>query len=58
MGKMLPPTEAFFVPVLLDPNTGGSDYRAYASKADATIAAAEARAQVVDWNTVLDRARS
>jgi hypothetical protein len=57
-GKMVPPSKAFFVPVVLDPNTGEGDYRAYASKADADTAAAAARTQIVDWNTVLDRARS
>ena len=56
-GKMVAPAQAFFVPVLLDPNTGERDYRAYASQDDAATAAAEARTEVVDWNTVLDRAR-
>ena len=57
-GKMVAPTGAFFVPVLLDANTGERDYRAYRSKADAATAAAEARTEIVDWNTVLDRARA
>jgi hypothetical protein len=57
-GKMLPPAEAFFVPVVLDEKTGERDYRAYSAKDAATAAAAEARTEVVDWNTVLDRARA
>jgi hypothetical protein len=57
-GKMVKPSEAFFVPTVLDRNTGERDYRAYASKADADAAAAEARSETVDWKTVLDRARS
>ena len=56
--KMIPPSEAFFVPLVLDPMTGESDYRAFASKADAATAAAQTRSEVVDWNTVLERARS
>jgi hypothetical protein len=56
--KMIPPSEAFFVPLVLDPNTGESDYRAFASKADAATAAAQTRSEIVDWNTVLERARS
>jgi hypothetical protein len=57
-GKMVSPTGAFFVPVVLDEKTGESDYRAYSSKDAAAAAAAEARTHIVDWNTVLDRARS
>jgi hypothetical protein len=56
-GKMLPPAEAIFVPVLLDPNTGESDYRAYKDSADASAAAHELATTLVDWQVVLDRAR-
>ena len=56
-GKMVSPAQAFFVPIVMDSSTGERDYRAYASQSDATAAAAEVRTEVVDWNTVLDRAR-
>ena len=56
-GKMIPPTEAIFVPVLLDPNTGESDYQAYKSSVDASAAAKELATMPVDWPAVLDRAR-
>jgi len=56
--KMIPPSEAFFVPLVLDPMRGESDYRAFASKADAAAAAVQSRTEVLDWNMVLERARS
>jgi hypothetical protein len=56
-GKMIPPAEAIFVPILLDPNTGESDYRAYKDSADASAAAHELATTLVDWQVVLDRAR-
>lgn len=56
-GKMIPPAEAIFVPVLLDRNTGESDYQAYKTGADASAAALELATRPVDWQTVLDRAR-
>jgi hypothetical protein len=56
-GKMIPPTEAIFVPVLLDRNTGEGDYQAYKTGADASAAALDLATTPVDWQTVLDRAR-
>jgi len=56
-GKMIPPAEAVFVPLLLDRNTGETDYRAYKTGADASAAALELSTTPVDWQTVLDRAR-
>jgi hypothetical protein len=56
-GKMIPPAEAIFVPIVLDRNTGESDYQAYKSSADASAAAKELGTRLVDWQTVLDRAR-
>lgn len=56
-GKMIPPAEAIFVPVLLDRNTGEADYQAYKTSADASAAAQELATTPVDWQTVLDRAR-
>jgi hypothetical protein len=56
-GKMIPPAEAIFVPVLLDRNSGETDYQAYKADADASAAARELTTTPVDWRTVLDRAR-
>ncbi|MGE5244375.1 MAG: hypothetical protein ACM3SQ_09125 [Betaproteobacteria bacterium] len=57
-GKMMPTADATFVPVVLDPNTGESDYRAYRNKADADKAAQELHATALDWTTVLAKTRS
>ncbi len=57
-GKMVKPTEAFFVPIVTNVMTGESDYRAYALKAEADAAAVELHTSPVTWQTVLDRARS
>ena len=56
-GKWIAPENAAYVPVLLDRNTGESDYRAFAKTADAAAAASEAKTTPVDWKTVLDEAR-
>lgn len=55
-GKMIPPAEAVFVQVVLDRNTGETEYRAYKTGADASAAAQELSTVPVDWQTVLDRA--
>ncbi len=57
-GKMVKPTEAFFVPIVTNAMTGESDYRAYSRKAEAAAAADELHTVPVTWQTVLDRARS
>jgi hypothetical protein len=57
-GKMISPDAAFFVPVVLDPNTGERDYRAYRLKPDANVAATGLGSAPVDWKTVLDKART
>ncbi len=57
-GKWVSPDTALFVPIVMDRNTGESDYHAFASKADAAAAAADAHAAPIDWKTVLDKARS
>ncbi len=54
--KLVAASRAVYVPVLLDRNTGETDYRAYTVRADADAAARELDSQVVDWTTVLDRA--
>ena len=56
-GRMVSPTKAMYVPVVLDPRTGESDYRAYGLKTDAEAAAHETNTAAVDWNTILDKAR-
>jgi hypothetical protein len=57
-GKWVRPEQALFVPVVLNPNTGESDYRAYSRKADADAAASESHSAPIDWKTVLERAHS
>lgn len=56
-GKFVNASEAVYVPVLVDRNTGEADYRAYKVKAEADNAARELQTTPVDWNTVLQRAR-
>lgn len=56
-GTMIPPTSATYVAVVVDEKTLETDYRAYASKADAAAAARELKTAPVDWATVLDQAR-
>lgn len=56
-GKFVNASEAVYVPVVMDRNTGEIDYRAYKVKADAEIAAREAQSTPVDWSAVLQRAR-
>jgi hypothetical protein len=56
-GKLMPPASAAFVPLVVDPNTGETDYRAYKVKADADAAARELHTATVSWGTVLEQAR-
>jgi len=55
-GKLFPADGGIYVPVLLDRNTGESDYRAYRIEAEAEVAARELQATAVNWSTVLERA--
>jgi hypothetical protein len=57
-GKWVRPERALFVPILLNRDTGESDYHAFLRKADADAAAAESHAAPIDWKTVLEKARS
>ena len=57
-GKWMRPDQALFVPVVVNRNTGESDYHAFLNKADADAAAAEAHTVPIDWQTVLQKARS
>jgi hypothetical protein len=56
-GKMIRPDRAAFVPVVVDVNTGETDYRAYKVKADADVAARELHTAAVGWDAVLEQAR-
>jgi hypothetical protein len=53
---MISPDAAFFVPVLVDRNTGEREYRAYRLKPDANAAATELGSAPTDWTTVLETA--
>ena len=57
-GKWVRPEQALFVPILLNRDTGESDYYAFLRKADADAAAAESHTAPIDWNTVLEKVRS
>jgi hypothetical protein len=56
-GRFVNASDAVYVPVLMDRNTGETDYRAYKAKADADGAARELQTTPVDWSTVVHRAR-
>ena len=55
-GKMIPHDVAFYVPEIVDPNTGETDYRAYREQALANVAASELHTQYMRWNDVLGKA--
>ena len=57
-GKWVSPDTALFVPIVVDRNTGESDYHAFARKADADAAAAELHTAPIGWKAVLEKARS
>lgn len=56
-GRFLKASEAVYVPVVMDRNTGEMDYRAYKVRADADVASRELQAAPVDWNAILQKAR-
>jgi hypothetical protein len=56
-GKMIAPTNALFVPVVVDRQTNETEYRAYRQEADAVAAAAGLHVMPVTWDAVLDKAR-
>src|SRR5215208_1577550 len=49
-GKMTAPQNAQYVPVIVDRNTGETDYRAYRVPAEAAAAAAELHAMPLGWD--------
>ncbi|MBI3492104.1 MAG: hypothetical protein HY047_10030 [Acidobacteria bacterium] len=57
-GRMMRPDAAFFVPILLNRDTGERDYRAYQSRTDADAAAFEAHSVPVAWRAVLVAAKA
>lgn len=57
-GKMIDPQQAYFVSVIVNENTGERDYRAYRLKNVADLSAQEQKTTAIDWQSVLDRARS
>ena len=56
-GRWIRPERALFVPVVLNRDTGESDYHAFLGKADADAAASERHTVPVDWTTVMEKAR-
>jgi hypothetical protein len=57
-GRWIQPERALFVPVLLNRDTGESDYRAFLNRADADATALELHTAPIDWTGVLaDAAR-
>jgi hypothetical protein len=56
-GKFMPPQKAFYVPEVVDQNTGETDYRAYRQQQDAATFAAEVHATPIPWDAVLETAR-
>jgi len=52
-GKWIRPERAQFVPVVVNRDTGESDFRAFFNKADADAAALELHTVPIDWTTVM-----
>jgi hypothetical protein len=55
-GKWIQPARALFVPVMLNRDTGESDYRAFLNRADADATALEFHTAPIDWTDVLAEA--
>jgi hypothetical protein len=55
-GKWIRPEQARFVPVVVNSDTGESDYRAFFRKADAEAAALALHTTPIDWKTVMSHA--
>jgi hypothetical protein len=56
-GRMMAPQQAFYVPELVDRNTGEIEYRAYRQHAHAQGFAAEVDAIPITWDELLASAR-
>jgi hypothetical protein len=57
-GGLIDARHAFYVPVVVNDKTGERDYRAYYSHGMADIAAQVLGVSVVDWKTVVERAKA
>lgn len=55
-GKWIRSEQARFVPVVVNHDTGETDYRAFFRKADADAAALALHTAPIDWKTVVSRA--
>jgi hypothetical protein len=57
-GKWIRPERALFVPMVMNRDTGESDYRAFFNKAEAAAAATELHTVAIEWAAVVEKARS
>ncbi len=57
-GALIGADRAYFVPTLINENTGERDYKAFVSKAMAAQVALVTGSDVVNWTTVVARART
>ncbi len=57
-GGLIEVKHAYFVPVVVNDKTGERGYRAYYSRGMAEIAAQILRVPVVDWQTIVARAKA
>ena len=57
-GNMIAPERARFVKVIVDPNAGEQDFRAYRDSRQADAAALEFKTTTTSWQGVLDFGRS
>ncbi len=57
-GRLIRAERAFYVSILVNDKTGERDYRAYYSPDAAREAARETGADVITWQTLLERARA
>ncbi len=57
-GHMIDPARATYVPFIIEENSMERDYRAFLKKEDAEAFAKQVKAVAVDWNTVLEKAKS
>ena len=57
-GKMIAPDRARYVQIIVNPDTGERDFRAYLDSREADAAALEYRSTVTSWQGVLDFGRT
>ena len=56
-GKFVRPDRALFVPIVVNRDTGESDYRAFSNHVEADAAARELHTSPIDWQAVIAEAR-